>query len=36
VDSLIQQAEALNGGDLVDDVAVLLVGALPLVSPTDD
>jgi hypothetical protein len=36
VDSLIQQAEALNGGDLVDDVAVLLVGALPAVSPTDD
>ena len=29
VDALIQQAEALNGGDLVDDVAVLLVGALP-------
>jgi serine phosphatase RsbU (regulator of sigma subunit) len=36
VDSLIQQAEALNGGDLVDDVAVLLVGALPAVDPTDD
>jgi serine phosphatase RsbU (regulator of sigma subunit) len=36
VDSLIQQAEALNGGDLVDDVAVLLVGALPAVSPADD
>ena len=36
VDSLIQQAEALNGGDLVDDVAVLLVGALPAVSLTDD
>jgi serine phosphatase RsbU (regulator of sigma subunit) len=36
VDALIQQAEALNGGDLVDDVAVLLVGALPVVSLTDD
>ena len=29
VDSLIDRVEALNGGDLVDDVAVLLVGALP-------
>jgi serine phosphatase RsbU (regulator of sigma subunit) len=36
VDALIQQAELLNGGDLVDDVAVLLVGALPLPVPTDD
>jgi serine phosphatase RsbU (regulator of sigma subunit) len=36
VDALIQQAEALNGGDLVDDVAVLLVGALPVVGPIDD
>jgi hypothetical protein len=36
VDALIQQAEALNGGDLVDDVAVLLVGALPPVGPSDD
>jgi serine phosphatase RsbU (regulator of sigma subunit) len=29
VDALIGQAEGLNGGELVDDVAVLLVGALP-------
>ena len=29
VDAVIARAEALNGGDLVDDVAVLLVGALP-------
>lgn len=36
VDALIQQAEDLNGGDLVDDVAVLLVGALPPVEPADD
>ena len=36
VDALIQQAEELNGGDLVDDVAVLLVGALPVAEPTDD
>jgi serine phosphatase RsbU (regulator of sigma subunit) len=36
VDALIQQAEDLNGGDLVDDVAALLVGALPLAVPTDD
>ena len=36
VDALIQQAEELNGGDLVDDVAVLLVGALPPAEPTDD
>ena len=36
VDALIQQAEDLNGGDLVDDVAVLLVGALPVPVPTDD
>jgi serine phosphatase RsbU (regulator of sigma subunit) len=36
VDALIQQAEDLNGGDLVDDVAVLLVGALPRTEPTDD
>ena len=28
VDELISRVEALNGGDLVDDVAVLLVGAL--------
>jgi serine phosphatase RsbU (regulator of sigma subunit) len=36
VDALIAQAEGLNGGDLVDDVAVLLVGALPPVEPADD
>ena len=30
VDALIQQVEVLNGGDLVDDVAVLLVGARPV------
>jgi serine phosphatase RsbU (regulator of sigma subunit) len=36
VDALIQQAEALNGGDLVDDVAVLLVGALPIMGLADD
>jgi serine phosphatase RsbU (regulator of sigma subunit) len=36
VDALIGQAEALNGGDLVDDVAVLLVGALPAVEQDDD
>ena len=29
VDALIARVEALNGGDLVDDVAVLLLGALP-------
>jgi serine phosphatase RsbU (regulator of sigma subunit) len=29
LDALISRVEALNGGDLVDDVAVLLVGALP-------
>ncbi len=29
LDALIKRAEDLNGGDLVDDVAVLLVGALP-------
>lgn len=29
LDRLIQRVEGLNGGDLVDDVAVLLVGALP-------
>src|SRR5215217_3489454 len=29
LDALIQQVEALNGGDLVDDVAALLVGAQP-------
>jgi len=33
VDTLIQQVEALNGGDLVDDVAVLLVGAQPSTGP---
>jgi serine phosphatase RsbU (regulator of sigma subunit) len=32
VDAVIARAEALNGGDLVDDVAVLLVGALPRTS----
>ena len=32
VDALIHQAEELNGGDLVDDVAVLLVGAQPSVQ----
>ena len=36
VDAVIAQAEGLNGGDLVDDVAVLLVGALPSVEPADD
>ena len=36
VDALIQQAEGLNGGDLVDDVAVLLIGALPVPEPGDD
>ncbi|HST66791.1 MAG TPA: SpoIIE family protein phosphatase, partial [Mycobacteriales bacterium] len=36
VDALIAQAEGLNGGDLVDDVAVLLVGALPVPEPVDD
>jgi serine phosphatase RsbU (regulator of sigma subunit) len=36
VDAVIQQAEDLNGADLVDDVAVLLVGALPVPEPTDD
>jgi serine phosphatase RsbU (regulator of sigma subunit) len=36
VDAVIQQAEDLNGGDLVDDVAVLLVGALPVPEPIDD
>ena len=29
VDALISRVEALNGGDLIDDVAVLLVGAPP-------
>lgn len=33
LDVLIQQVEALNGGDLVDDVAVLLVGAQPSAGP---
>jgi serine phosphatase RsbU (regulator of sigma subunit) len=36
VDAVIQQAERLNGGDLVDDVAVVLVGALPGGMPADD
>jgi serine phosphatase RsbU (regulator of sigma subunit) len=36
LDALIQQAEGLNGGDLVDDVAVVLVGALPTTGPADD
>jgi serine phosphatase RsbU (regulator of sigma subunit) len=36
VDALIAQAEGLNGGDLVDDVAVLLVGSLPVLEPLDD
>ena len=34
VDALIQRAEGLNGGDLVDDVAVLLVGSLPRPGPS--
>ena len=33
VDAIIQEVEALNGGDLVDDVAVLLVGAQPSAGP---
>ncbi|HEV7653297.1 MAG TPA: fused response regulator/phosphatase [Mycobacteriales bacterium] len=36
LDTVIQQAERLNGGDLVDDVAVVLVGALPVPEPADD
>jgi serine phosphatase RsbU (regulator of sigma subunit) len=35
VDALIQQVEALNGGDLVDDVAALLIGQPPAQPPVD-